>query len=394
MSEFQYYEFLAIDRPLSSEDKAYVSSLSSRANPSSTGVVFTYSYSDFRHSPEKVLLRCFDLMVYMANWGSHQLMFRLPRRQVDLAAMQRYAVEGQIIITTEDDFVVVNLELSPEDGGDGGWIEEETSIAHDLAPLRQDLLNGDYRVLYLAWLVLAKLGMVDGRCYPGEEDGEEDDEEDGAGNLEPPVPAGLNKLSAALQAFVEWCELDVDLVSAAALESSTIEPARTEPIEAWVRSLSESERIELLVDIASEDTPTGRQLRADLRERQAPAKKATATATHEKPRRSFAALQAIAQEHSQQRIQRKQAAAAKARRQYLKKLAPQEDRLWIQIEQLVGEKRAHSYEEAVKLLIDLRELAGMEERSPQFQARFKPLLAQVKPTSTLYKRFQMEGFLT
>jgi hypothetical protein len=387
MSEFQYYEFLAIDRPLSREEKVYVGGLSSRAKPSATRVVFTYSYSDFRHTPQEVLLRCFDLMVYMANWGGQRLMFRLPKGQVDLAALQRYAVKRQVIITAEDEYVVVDLDLSPEYGSGGVWIDETNAIADDLAPLRQDLLDGDYRLLYLAWLALAQRGMVEGRRYPGEKH----DEGDGARGLEPPVPAGLSELSGALQAFVEWSELEVDLVSAAALASPVLGPSQAEPIEDWVRSLSEPERIQLLVNIASEDTPTGRQLRANLRERKTPMQKALAS--DERPRRSFAALKAIAQDHFQERIQRERAAAAKARRQYLKKLAPQEDKLWSQIAQLIEEKKAKSYDQAVKMLLDLRELAGLEGRLPQFQARFQPLLARVKPTSTLYKQLKLEGLI-
>jgi len=51
MSEYQYYEFLAIDRPLSAEDLAYVRTLSSRVQPTSTQAVFTYSFGDFRGDP-------------------------------------------------------------------------------------------------------------------------------------------------------------------------------------------------------------------------------------------------------------------------------------------------------------------------------------------------------
>ena len=41
MSEYQYYEFLAIDRPLSSEDMRWVWSLSTRAQLTPTSFVNT-----------------------------------------------------------------------------------------------------------------------------------------------------------------------------------------------------------------------------------------------------------------------------------------------------------------------------------------------------------------
>lgn len=45
MSKYQFYEFLAMDRPLSAEDMAYVRTLSSRVQPTSTQAVFTYSFA-------------------------------------------------------------------------------------------------------------------------------------------------------------------------------------------------------------------------------------------------------------------------------------------------------------------------------------------------------------
>jgi len=55
MSEYQYYEFLAIDQPLSEKEQAEVGSYSSRAEVSPTRAVFTYNYGDFRGDPRKIL---------------------------------------------------------------------------------------------------------------------------------------------------------------------------------------------------------------------------------------------------------------------------------------------------------------------------------------------------
>lgn len=41
MSEYQYYEFQALDRPLTQEERAAISQLSSRANPTATSASFT-----------------------------------------------------------------------------------------------------------------------------------------------------------------------------------------------------------------------------------------------------------------------------------------------------------------------------------------------------------------
>ena len=55
MSEYQYYEFRAIDRPLTGRQKASVSALSSRAYVTSHAASFVYNYGDFRGDPEKLM---------------------------------------------------------------------------------------------------------------------------------------------------------------------------------------------------------------------------------------------------------------------------------------------------------------------------------------------------
>ncbi|MBD2312274.1 hypothetical protein H6G20_11425 [Desertifilum sp. FACHB-1129] len=55
MSEYQYYEFQAIDRPLTANEQAEIRKLSSRVQPTPTQAVFVYNYGDFRGNPEEIL---------------------------------------------------------------------------------------------------------------------------------------------------------------------------------------------------------------------------------------------------------------------------------------------------------------------------------------------------
>src|SRR5262245_30182651 len=123
-SEYQYYEFLALDRPLSAEDMAYVRTLSRRVQPTATQAVFTYSYGDFPGHPLKLLAKHYDAMLYLANWGSKQLAFRLPKTAIDQQALQPYyyGVE-EIELTTVGEHVILNIAFNDEEGGD--WIEGE-----------------------------------------------------------------------------------------------------------------------------------------------------------------------------------------------------------------------------------------------------------------------------
>ena len=75
VSKYQYYEFLALDKPLTDQQRAELRQLSSRADITATRFVNEYNYGDFRGSPEKLMERYFDGFLYPANWGTRRLMF-------------------------------------------------------------------------------------------------------------------------------------------------------------------------------------------------------------------------------------------------------------------------------------------------------------------------------
>jgi len=80
MSEYQYYEFRAIDRPLTGQEMASLRAISGRAHITSASFVNVYNYGDFRGDPEALMEEFFDAFLYVANWGTHSLMLRLPKR--------------------------------------------------------------------------------------------------------------------------------------------------------------------------------------------------------------------------------------------------------------------------------------------------------------------------
>ena len=94
MSEYQYYEFQAIDRPLTDKQMAELRAISSRAEITPTRMTNVYHYGDFRGDPVELLASYFDAHLYEANWGSHTLMFGFPRNAVDLKQVMAYRVEA------------------------------------------------------------------------------------------------------------------------------------------------------------------------------------------------------------------------------------------------------------------------------------------------------------
>lgn len=213
MSEYQYYEFQALDRPLTREEQETVASLSSRVQPHPRRAVFVYSYSDFRGDPEKVLAQYYDAMFYLANWGSRHLLFRFPAALVDVTEMERYRVATDeddlseaLTVEQPGEYVVLGIRLDEEESF--GWVDGEGWLDR-LIGLREEVLRRDYRALYLAWLKGITL-----ECHVNRE------------ALEPPIPPGLAALTPSLQAFVELFDVDKDLLEDAIKRSPALKPAR------------------------------------------------------------------------------------------------------------------------------------------------------------------------
>lgn len=212
MSEFQLYHFKSIDRPLTEAERTEISSWSSRTRATAHSALFTYSYGDFRKDVEEVMERYFDAMLYVANWGTRRLLFRLPKELVDVDALTAYSFEdkygdNRIALMVFRNCYLLDIYWNNEDGGD--WIEEDDYSVDDLSPLRENILKGDFSALYLAWMQFAKTTL---------ENEDEDEGEDGP-LVAPPVPANFSKMTAALRSFVDFFQIDKDLVEAAMASS-------------------------------------------------------------------------------------------------------------------------------------------------------------------------------
>ncbi|SRR5579883_1166163 len=257
MSEYQYYEFRTIDRPLNQRQMDELRKWSTRAEITPTSFTNVYHYGDFRGSPETMMERYFDAFVYVANWGTNRLMFRIPRRLLDVKAAGEYAAEDVLSIKAKRKHVVLEF-LSNEEGGD--WVEGEPWMAQ-LIGLRAELMRGDLRALYLGWLssLRERYGYDD------------EDREEGADVFEPPVPPGLGKLSAPLKALAEFLRVEEELLEVAAKPSGgdvPSEPSR-EALERWIKKLPAAEKNQYLLRFLAEDGDI--RLRSELRQRYAEA---------------------------------------------------------------------------------------------------------------------------
>jgi len=67
--------------------------LSSRARITSTSFINSYSWGDFKGNPRALMEKYFDAFLYLANWGTHWFMLRLPRRLLDPEIVAQYVEE-------------------------------------------------------------------------------------------------------------------------------------------------------------------------------------------------------------------------------------------------------------------------------------------------------------
>ena len=121
-------------------------------------------------------------------------MMRLPEQVLSLGTARRFCYGDNASAHQHDSQVIVTLSL---DRDDEYWEPPDESLAGELATVRADLAGGDLRVLYLAWLLSAQTELE-------------------PTTPEPPVPAGLKKLSGALSSLAEFLRVDDDVLAVAA----------------------------------------------------------------------------------------------------------------------------------------------------------------------------------
>ena len=357
MSEYQYYEFQAIDRPLSQDEMREIRAVSSRGEITPTRYVNTYEWGDFKGDPAKWMRRYFDAFLYLANWGTRELMLRFPARALDPELARRYLPGGEAALEVAAGFAVVQL-TSVEEGGDD-WFEEGSGLLASILPVRAEIAGGDYRALYLAWLMWAHQG----------EDADEDAEE-------PPVPPGLRKLSGAQRAFADFLRIDPDLIHVAAERSADASlDVDAGEMRSWIAALADDEKTGLLVRVAE---GSGTLVGAELLKRFRDARGAESGDALEP--RTVAQLLAAAEQHAEERIRRerekanraqarREREAAEARELHLAELAKIEEESWRRVDDLIAEKKAPAYDAAVHLIADLREVAVRQGRGVEADVR-------------------------
>ncbi len=394
MSEYQYHEWQTVDRVLTPGEQAAVNQLSSHIEVSPGKAVVTYHWSNFRHDPREVLLSYFDAYFYLANWGSLRLMFRFPKGLLDEAGLKPY-LGGEIVsFETHGAYQVLDIDFNSEDGG---WMQGTDADLSDFISLRADLLQGDYRLLYLIWL--NEMTFYDEPEDDQEDDQDEDeqdeddqgvDEDSRADDLEPPIPPGLQKLTPALNTIMRVFDIDPFLVQAAAEASPDL---RTPPAVDWralIARLPRPECDDFLTRLAGGDPAVGLALRKRLGE----------FLPHDQPLRAAGkrTLGELLQRARQLKETENKRAADEARKKHIaemKALAQRETQVWQEVDRLLenGGKIASVYDQATALLESLQKLSEFQDTRDIFRARVHQLAEKYASRPSLMKRWKQQGWI-
>lgn len=191
MSYHETYEFVALDRPLTARKMRALRAISTRAIITPTRFYNSYDWGTLKGDPHDMLRRYFDVFAWAGGYGDRWGLVRLPIKCVDVQHWHKYVTRQRarqfsrsVSFSTHQHHVV--LTLSPQFDESSDDLFDEGNWIVSLVALRAELMAGDMRPLYLAWLLTVQQGEVP------------------ASAPVPVRPPGLTKLTGTLHAFAEY----------------------------------------------------------------------------------------------------------------------------------------------------------------------------------------------
>ncbi|QDV13104.1 hypothetical protein CA51_29900 [Rosistilla oblonga] len=378
MSEYQYVVFRAIDRPLDDKQLAFAEKQSSHSELSQWEMSVEYHYSSFRGDVDGLLRRGFDVHLAYANYGYREIRLRLPSG-LPLPASIIPAFLFCDGLQWKQDAKGNGGILSVAPFHESGEIEEVWDFddyLNSLAKIREQLIGGDLRALYLLWLCAAY-----------------DDNEEPEEMVEPPVPHGLDKMPALSTELLPFFGHDPLILKAAAEGVPGFDPNNSDedPVQDWVQSITEARSRALLQRLLKEDPVSVKaELLAELRE----SGSIDDWPTMVRGRTLDELLDATAEQREEaNRIQKKKdqakakRAAAKAEKERQARMDKMKSapKTWLaEAEEIANTGGTANYKAAADILADLREAIG-GDRGDQLARDCATKLAKDNPTLNMLK---------
>ncbi|MDP2862300.1 MAG: hypothetical protein Q8N95_05860, partial [Desulfobacterales bacterium] len=363
MSEYQYYEFLAIDRPLTTEEMAALRALSTRAHITPVSFTNEYQWGGFKGNPDDLMRRFFDAHVYVANWMRAVFMVRVPIEAIPTTIIETMEEDGFLDFDITKTYLVITWRLEESENYDRFGMEDGRSWMARLTPVRDELLSGDMRSIYIGWLAAITQEMVD------------DDD------LEPLPSDGLGSLTAAQQALVEFLDVDKDLLTGAVIGSPDLqtEEFSQKEIDDWLGNLPSDEVLTLLKQLLEGQ---GLKVERTLKNRFSAWRRGSRGNRDETPRRSVEELKKNAETVKKKRLELEQreqeqrkTRRRKEREAYLANLAKDFPKAWKVTEQQVARGSRSAYDEACRTLVNIAEAYALHANKGDFSQKLKQFMA-------------------
>lgn len=360
---------------------AALRAVSTRAVITPSSFANHYEWGDLKADPTDWMRHYFDAFVYTANWRSCRLALRVPLATFGKAELKHFATKYALTIEADDKHWIFDWALDESEDYDRFAEEGGSNWMRRLAPLRDELLRGDLRPLYLGWLAGAGSGEL------------RDDA------LEPEVPPGLSELSLPQQALIEFLEIDPDMLAAAMAGSARvpqIDADEGDHLDAWLNDWSRDELVAVLRLITQ---GLGQEAERRVRSRHAAwvkAQRPSVSATVR--RRSVAELRELAKTASGVRLEREAKERAKLeaehRRQreaHLRRLMADVDKHWEAIDVQAKRGSASGYDQAVRALVDLAEGYALASSREEFERTLRRFVVRHATRGALLRRLTEAG---
>lgn len=377
MSEYQYYEFQSVDRTLSKEDRAQLRGISSRARITATSFTNHYEWGDLKADPVNMMRRWFDLHLYLANWGSRRFMIKLPKKFIDRERFDDFLPGvGEVAIFDSADSTIIDVGVGeiPQDSyewDDGsGWLAA-------LAPLRADLLSGDLRILYLAWLIGVQWNAV-------------------PADKTEPLP-GIGPMNAGLEAFADFFRIDPDLVCAASESGAVPETLElsAETFRAALDAVADEEKTSWFWRLVQGDLRVAAEVKSRVGEAISSESARTGLRTVSELRARAREIrrerEAAAAEQREARRLESERRKEEERRARLDSLRLRGESVWQDIEDEISRKNVSAYDRAAALISDLRTLAQEDGAVDAFSSRLDSLRFRHRRKGRLMERLGRLG---
>lgn len=230
-----------------------------------------------------------------------------------------------------------------------------------LTPVRDELLRGDIRSLYIGWLASVTAEM------PG------DDE------MEPLLLNGLGSLTLSQQALAQFLEVDPDILAGAGMGSPALKDGELsqKQMDQWINGLPLDEMKAVMKQILEGKGP---QAERTVKNRFMAWRRSLKEGNAKAPRRTVGELRKNAKiaekirlEQEKSNREQREIQRRKEREAYLKNLSKDFPNVWKSVRQTVKRGSGLAYDQVCSALVDMHEaysLIGSQKRFQQDLNRF------------------------